>query len=574
MNKKGFTLVELLAVIAILALLVIIALPNVLEMFNKAKKELFLTEVKTIYKEVSKKYISENMKGNKIDSITNNKNRLNIESNDIKYKIDLDDKGNIKSLVVSNKTYCIKSKNVKLEDLTVDMISDDCSTDNFKEVAGTLKKSFFEVSGMTDRSAVSSISFYSDNRTIDGAEMHDVSENQDGSIKMYIKPNSESSSLYDISIVADGIISFPKDSSSLFGFYHHIACGPAGIYITNLKEINFNDSITTDEVTNMSNMFTGNDTETLDLSNFNTSNVTDMGFMFKNNRSKTLDLSNFDTSKVTTMSHMFAYSGAEVLDLSSFDTNKVTNMVSMFEGSSATKINLSSFNTSNVTNMSNMFDRSDVVSLDLTNFDTSKVTNMMSMFSYSKLQSINISSFDTSSAIYMNGMFNYCPATEIIGLTNFDTKNVINMSRMFESTKLAIIDLSSFNTNNVTNMSGMFAVSDATTIIGIDKFNTSKVTNMSRMFSSVKFDELNLSSFDTSNVTETYYMFYNSTNLKTIYATDKFNVNKVYDSSRMFYNCKKLKGGSGTTYNSSKVDKTYARLDGGTSSPGYFSQRK
>ena len=35
MNKKGFTLVELLAVIAILALLIIIALPNVLEMFNR-----------------------------------------------------------------------------------------------------------------------------------------------------------------------------------------------------------------------------------------------------------------------------------------------------------------------------------------------------------------------------------------------------------------------------------------------------------------------------------------------------------------------------------------------------------
>ena len=31
-NRKGFTLVELLAVIAILALLVIIALPNILKM--------------------------------------------------------------------------------------------------------------------------------------------------------------------------------------------------------------------------------------------------------------------------------------------------------------------------------------------------------------------------------------------------------------------------------------------------------------------------------------------------------------------------------------------------------------
>ena len=58
MNKKGFTLVELLVVIAILALLVIIALSNVLSMFNKAKKDTFLTEAKTVYKEVSKKYIT------------------------------------------------------------------------------------------------------------------------------------------------------------------------------------------------------------------------------------------------------------------------------------------------------------------------------------------------------------------------------------------------------------------------------------------------------------------------------------------------------------------------------------
>ena len=34
MKKQGFTLVELLAVIAIMAILVIIALSNVLKMFN------------------------------------------------------------------------------------------------------------------------------------------------------------------------------------------------------------------------------------------------------------------------------------------------------------------------------------------------------------------------------------------------------------------------------------------------------------------------------------------------------------------------------------------------------------
>ena len=45
MKKKGFTLVELLAVIAILAILVIVAMPNVLGMFNDAKLNTFVTEV-------------------------------------------------------------------------------------------------------------------------------------------------------------------------------------------------------------------------------------------------------------------------------------------------------------------------------------------------------------------------------------------------------------------------------------------------------------------------------------------------------------------------------------------------
>ena len=52
MNKKGFTLVELLAVIAILAILVIIALPNVLKMYNTSKKNIFLVEVKDENKEI------------------------------------------------------------------------------------------------------------------------------------------------------------------------------------------------------------------------------------------------------------------------------------------------------------------------------------------------------------------------------------------------------------------------------------------------------------------------------------------------------------------------------------------
>lgn len=62
MNKKGFTLVELLAVIAILAILVIIALPNVMGMFNSAKKSTFVTEAEKIYQQVTTDFVSDNLK--------------------------------------------------------------------------------------------------------------------------------------------------------------------------------------------------------------------------------------------------------------------------------------------------------------------------------------------------------------------------------------------------------------------------------------------------------------------------------------------------------------------------------
>lgn len=41
----------------------------------------------------------------------------------------------------------------------------------------------------------------------------------------------------------------------------------------------------------------------------------------------------------------------------------------------------------------------------------------------------------------------------------------------------------------------------------------------------------------------------------------------------MFKEATNLVGGSGTKYNSSYADKTYAHIDGGTSNPGYFTAK-
>ena len=47
----------------------------------------------------------------------------------------------------------------------------------------------------------------------------------------------------------------------------------------------------------------------------------------------------------------------------------------------------------------------------------------------------------------------------------------------------------------------------------------------------------------------------------------------VTSDMELFAGCTNLVGGKGTTYNSSHIDKAYARIDGGTSAPGYFTEK-
>jgi len=246
---------------------------------------------------------------------------------------------------------------------------------------------------------------------------------------------------------------------------------------------------------------------------------------------------------ITSMSYMFAYSQATTLDVSNFDTSNVTNMRSMFSNSQATTLDVSNFDTSNVTYMNIMFGNSQATTLDVSNFDTSNVTTMAQMFESSQATTLDVS--------------------------NFDTSKVTSMGSMFQLSQATTLDLSNFNTTNVTNMSWMFYYSKATTL-DVSNFDTSKVTNMGSMFVNSKATTLDVSNFDTSKVTNMMNMFQGSSNLKTIYGSSKFVTTAVTNSTDMFKGATSLVGGAGTKYNSSYVDKTYARIDGGTSNPGYF----
>lgn len=128
-----------------------------------------------------------------------------------------------------------------------------------------------------------------------------------------------------------------------------------------------------------------------------------------------------------------------------------------------------------------------------------------------------------------------------------------------------------FNTGTFV-VQGLF---NMTTIEGIENLNTAHVTTMMSMFAECeKLTTLDLHSFNTTNVTDMSYMFSNCKALTTIYCNDDLSASdKLTQSEGMFSVCKALVGGKGTAYDEEVVDKTYARPDGGTESPGYFTEK-
>ena len=131
MNRKGFTLVELLAVIAIMAILVIIAIPNVLEALNKAKEKAFVDDVYTLYSSAKSQYsldkadqsigLGRNITYCSSTDLTFSNNcsvlddydcsrsiTLNKSGNDLKYVVKVDKEGQIVYMYANNDNFDYK----------------------------------------------------------------------------------------------------------------------------------------------------------------------------------------------------------------------------------------------------------------------------------------------------------------------------------------------------------------------------------------------------------------------------------------------------------------------------------
>ena len=229
----------------------------------------------------------------------------------------------------------------------------------------------------------------------------------------------------------------------------------------------------------------------------------------------------------------------------SFNTYAPTSLKDFFKNCTAleTISGLKYLNTANVTDMGYMFSGcSALTSLDLTNFNTSKVESMRDMFEdCSALESLNLTNFNTENVTDMYGMFYQCEKLSSLDLSKFNTEKVEDMSWMFSYLKLSSLDLSNFNTEKVREMFNMFSFCQNLSSLNLTNFNTEKVTEMSSMFEGCSA-------------------------LTTIYASDKFIIDKYNNGYKMFNGCKLLKGAL-PEYDDNKKDEQYANYK-----TGYFTK--
>lgn len=207
-------------------------------------------------------------------------------------------------------------------------------------------------------------------------------------------------------------------------------------------------------------------------------------------------------------------------------------------------------------NTANQFSSLATIS-NLNLFRTKRAINISHMFEGTKLSSIDFTGINLSRIA--NTAYLFKDAKDLTNLTfgpDFDTSDIRDMSHMFDGCEgLTNIDISRFNTANVRNMNHMFnACTNLNTITLPNTFTTSSVRDMGHMFANcTNLRSLNVNQLDTTNVATMSYMFSNCTNISNI-NINNFNTNNVKSMDNMFGGCINLQSISwGNNFNTSNV---------------------
>ena len=142
-------------------------------------------------------------------------------------------------------------------------------------------------------------------------------------------------------------------------------------------------------------------------------------------------------------------------------------------------------------------------------------------------------------------------------LWNCITNNNTDYNYLFHNYNGKTLDVSNFDTSNVTDMQSIFYNCNQLTSLDVSNWDTSNVTNMAYMFNScTNLTSLDVSNFNTSNVTDMRYMFYICSSLTQLDVSN-FDTSNVTTMQGMFYNCHSLTSIDVSNFDTSNVTSIY-----------------
>ena len=513
-SRKGFTLVELLAVIVILAIIMIIAIPSVLSTMNTAKRKAFDEYIDKVASGAQKKLTSDELIGKSVTGCV---------IYDIKNDLDFSSTGDFEGYVLINS--------------------------NTNEIYVSLHDNEYYVSSLRYGDSIDdNIKQYVNNSDVrDELSQHYLCDNVNGCMVCKAKDPESGDIKEQTDTKKDGGLLLPGQqfNISLKDLVGNKTGSDYRDYESKVKEIRYSSTANTEGVvvsvedspypiyasfdessgvltlsSNASKIYLNSDSRFalggftkvtyIDFDHIDCSKVTNAYNMFVKNESITsLDLNIFKNSKLTNMGGMFqVMTSLKSLDLSPLDTSRVTNMSATFNGLRVTSLDVSTLDTSNVTDMSYMFNGlRNVTTLDLSNFNTSKVTDMGCMFYGDiNLTSINLSSFDTSRVTIMTGMFHNCQKLKTIDLSKFYLKNVEDPKMMFMYCyALENVNRDVFDFENADTMYGVFADCRKLKKINLSGFRNTKEVDFAVTFGNCyAATEINISGFTNPRFDSTF----------------------------------------------------------------------
>ena len=388
---------------------------------------------------------------------------------------------------------------------------------------------------------------------------------------------------------------------------HNISTGPLETIANMFKHLPYIQKITLPSIFNTANVtefssFLSDSIKLVTLENgdkIKLTSATNTSHMFYNLPS--LDLKDFiehiESENITDASYMFyrTKSSQNITIPTTFKTHNISNMQSMFNGFMTPSLDISNMSFNSATTMEEMLGGitidSNEISLDDYNYSAKQIiwpTGTINAPNLTSLRGLYKGHHYLTQAIFpkinttvltdLSFIFsNFTNSLTKLDFTGLDTSHVETVESMFAGTQFDLDGSTkiSFDTSNVRNMHNMFYYAKSSDgLLDLSDLNVSNVTDMSNLIYYTWLVTVDLTGWDTRNVTDMTKMFCDSNYITTIYASESFvttNVTKSEGIIHSDYGIPKLVGGNGTTFNGYE-DITYARIDK-PGKPGFFTKK-